>query len=269
MTTSLYSIICYSHTDYLDILNVQNSYLQQYPEEKILLINENNMKHSPEFMNSTSCFQQILYYNDSLNYSKRIYTALIGANIKTKHVIFFQDYDILYKKKHENIIKIIDIMNNHNIHRVDFQNWYHDIASEDIIHAFDNVTVRKTLSDVYYYTVQPSVWELDCLLDLMNNIDKNYREIEFEETQIFCKSKYNFYRLFDETNIIFTVLYRCTDTFIALHITHYNNLVHPYSKLNHRGGSYNFGEEYRNEYIKILNTFKFNPNRKMYTIENY
>lgn len=266
---SLYTIICYSHTDYLDILNVQNSYLQQYPEEKILFINENSMKHTPEFMNATSCFQQIIYYNDSLNYSKRLFTSLKNSIIKTKHVIFFHDMDILYQKKHENILKIIDIMNINNINRVDFQNWYNETVFNDIILAFDNVTIRKTLNDSYYYNVNPAIWELECFLDLMNNIDKNYREIEFEETQVYCKSKYNFYRLFDETNIKFTILYRCTDTFIPFHISNWHTLVNPYSKLNYKGNDHHFDEEYINEYIKILNTFKFNPNRKMHSVTVY
>jgi hypothetical protein len=268
-SSSLYTIICYSHTDYLDILNVQNSYLQKYPEEKILLINENIIKNTPEYINATSCFQQILYYNDSLNYSKRIFTSLNKINMKTKHIIFFHDMDILYQKKQENIIKIIEIMNNNNIHRVDFQNWYNETVFDDIIPAYDNVTIRKTLSDGYYYNVNPAIWCSECFLDLMNNIDKNYREIELEETQIYCKSKYNFYRLFDETNIKFTILYRCTDTFIPFHISNWNSLVNPYSKLNYKGIDYNFGEEYINEYVKILRTFTFNPNRHIHPIKVY
>ena len=177
--------------------------------------------------------------------------------------------DILYQKKHENILKIIDIMNINNINRVDFQNWYNETVFNDIILAFDNVTIRKTLNDSYYYNVNPAIWELECFLDLMNNIDKNYREIEFEETQVYCKSKYNFYRLFDETNIKFTILYRCTDTFIPFHISHSNSLINPYSKLNYKGNDHQFDEEYINEYIKILNTFKFNPNRKMHPVTVY
>jgi hypothetical protein len=166
---SLYTIICYSHTDYLDILNVQNSYLLQYPEEKILLINENNMKHTQEFTNSTSCFRQILYYNDSLNYPKKIYNTLCNINIKNKHIIFLHDNDILIQKKQENIIKIINLMNNHNIHRVDFQNWYHKRAIfDDIIPVYDNASIRKTLNDDYYYNVNPSIWELKSFLELMN-----------------------------------------------------------------------------------------------------
>jgi len=257
-----YTTICYSHTDYLDILNVQNSYLQQYPEEKILLINENTMKHTPEFNYATSCFQQIIYYNDSLNYSKRVYTSLISANIKTKHVIFLHDMDILYQKKHEHIIKIIDIMNERNLNRVDFQNWYNAETTDDIIPAYDNVTIRKTLSDVYYYNVNPAMWELSCLINLMSLYDKSYRDVECLEVQEYCKSNYSFYRLFDDTNVVFSVLYRCTDTFITFHITTFGQLVHPDTKLLYKGQYYPIGETYHNEHIKILNTFRF-KNRGM------
>jgi hypothetical protein len=268
-TQSLYTIICYSHTDFLDILNVQNSYLHQYPEEKILLINENNIQHTPEYINATSCFQQILYYNDSLNYSKKIYNTLCNINIKNKHIIFLHDNDILIQKKQENIVKIIHLMNEHNIHRVDFQNGYHrcDIF-DDIIPVYDNASLRKTLNDNYYYNVNPSIWELKCFLELMNNINLQYCLMEGKETQLFCKSKYNIYRLYDETNVIFAY-YKSTDTFTTIHITCGRILVNPYSKVCHMGEDYNFSEKYINEYVKILNTFTLNSKREMHTIQRY
>ena len=269
MAQSLYTIICYSHTDYLDILNVQNRYLLQYPEEKILLINENNMKHTQEFTNSTSCFGQILYYNDSLNYPKKIYNTLCNINIKNKHIIFLHDNDILIQKKQENIIKIINLMNNHNIHRVDFQNWYHKRAIfDDIIPVYDNASIRKTLNDDYYYNVNPSIWELKSFLELMNNIDIHYRVSECHETQQFCKSKYNIYRLYDESNVIFSPE-KSTDTFITIHITFGGVLVNPYSKVYHMGEDYNFSEKYINEYVKILNTFSLGNKREMHVIQRY
>jgi hypothetical protein len=112
--SSNYTYVIYSHSSYSDILNIQNEYIKNITEQKILLID----KIDP---NTKYNFDKIIYYDDKLNYTKRLYNCLSQLT-NVKYIIFIHDNDILIKKSDVDLNKLIEIMNTNNIDRLDLQN---------------------------------------------------------------------------------------------------------------------------------------------------
>jgi hypothetical protein len=236
-------IVVYSHTDYIDVLNVQNYYLSSY-SEKILLINDSIENTRLDKLNTL--YKQIITYNDQLPYASRL---LALDELNYDYIILLHDMDILIKQDINAINHLYSLARRDSIDRIDLQsnlNYTTDKADNINIsinnHNFS--LFRATSPGSYVYNVNPSIWNLNTLCNTMRMYsNETYRSIENSAIQTTC-SELLVYKIHGNTQLV-CGYYCCHPFFQFLHLTH--------------GGKYlpkvetNFVNELRDEYQFICN----------------
>lgn len=240
-----YTYVIYSHSSYSDILNIQNEYIKNITEQKILLID----KIDPDIKYN---FDKIIYYDDKLNYTKRLYNCLKQLT-NVKYIIFIHDNDILVKKSDVDLNKLIEIMNTNNIDRLDLQD---KRDSNKKIKFSDEINLIKNEDIKYYiYNVNPCIYRLEKLIKLCNKFDYSYRDIE-EYIQTYTLENLNTYYLNSNKKInggYFVV----TNIFVYLHITHSGYLMPANIHENH------LDPFLQAHYEQILSKYKLNRNMRI------
>jgi hypothetical protein len=199
-------IVCYSHSDYFDILNVQNTFLKSYDVPKIFMLNK------------PVADAKVVLYDETKNYSKRVLECL--EQIEDEYILFLHDMDIVLRYSPIECAELVKLMRNQAIDRVDLQ--YSLNGDETNMIPFRNVFLAKNSS--YVYNVNPSIWKRSAFMDIMKKFDYSYRDIEKNEVQSYM-SKFNVYRLWSIKPPIHTGYYPVTDWFVFLHITHQGKLL--------------------------------------------
>jgi len=215
--------VVYSHTDYLDILLIQSDYLKKYTN-KILLINKSNQDLSQIY----SQYKNIIFYDDTLPYASRLLSL---SNLKDDYILLIHDIDIVIEKNDEYLQYLKNYMFQNNIDRIDLQSrtdW--DQFNKNVVKLeLNNVTVELKLQtnvNNYIYNVNPSIWKLSTLLDVMSAFKKEtYRPIELIATQNYC-SKFKIYKLYSNTPLR-CGYFHCLPIFQFIHITHGGKLLPP------------------------------------------
>ncbi len=241
--------IIYSHTDFLDILKIQTHKLKSY-RDKILLINKSDLDLSDIY----SQYEKIIFYDDALPYASRILSLV---DLDLEYVLFIHDIDIIITKNNKIINHFVDFMKTNDIDRIDLQvryNW--DLNnSEKIYMTIDDKVIElrrqvnaKTKS---IYNVNPSIWKLSALLNIMNQFkNETYRSIELN-VQEYC-SKFKIYKLYSD-EYISCGWFSCLSFFQFLHITHRGKLL---PILNN-----NLNEYLKFEYTNILSEWLSDTSR--------
>jgi hypothetical protein len=204
-------IVCYSNTDYTDILTVQDTFLQGFEGHKVLMVNK--VPTIPLH------FDRIVTYDDRLSYSKRVLQGL--QQIDSDYVLFYHDMDILLRYSPNDVSELVQFMRDSNIDRVDLQ---HSALHGETM-KWKDITLTRSTS--YVYNVNPSVWKREVLLDIMTRFDKSYRMIEDMETQTYC-ARFNIFKIWSSRRI-HAGYFHTTPFFIYLHVTHDGKLVPPES----------------------------------------
>ena len=209
--------IIYSHTDYLDVLKINLEFSSNL-KNKILFINSTDLYHYSEH------FKRVIYYNDDLNYSQKLYICL--SQIDSEYFLMMHDTDIITKID-EDVLDLFAIeMKNSNIDRIDLQ--YLDKTSENI--KIQNSNIELTLNQDpkiegsnitnYVFNVNPSIWKKSTFMNLLANFpNETYRTIENIDVQKYCCSNIKNYRLYSE-NTLSSTQFKVLDCFAWLHITH-------------------------------------------------
>jgi len=197
------TLVCYSHTDYTDILRIQTAFLTMLPCRSILCINR------PP--NIPTNFDRVVFYDESLAYSKRVLQCL--RQIDSEYIVFFHDMDIITQCSIPQLARCIELMKEKEIDRVDLQ--FSALIPESAI-PFENVMLTKSTS--FIYNVNPSIWKRSIFLNILERFDKSYRDIENQETQTYCE-QFSFYKLWSPKKI-HAGYFHVTDLFVFLHITH-------------------------------------------------
>ena len=240
--------IIYSHTDFLDMLTIQTYKLKSY-EDKILLINKSDLDLSGIY----SQYKKIIFYDDALPYASRI-LSLVDLNLE--YVLFIHDIDIIITKNNKIINHFVDFMKTNDIDRIDLQvryNW--DLNNpEKIYMTVDDEVIelrRQVNVNNYSYNVNPSIWKLPTLLNIMNQFkNETYRSIELN-VQEYC-NKFKIYKLYSD-EYIRCGWFSCLSFFQFLHITHGGKLL---PLLNN-----NLNEHLKFEYDYILSEWLSDTNR--------
>jgi hypothetical protein len=239
-------LVYYSHSTYYPVLNVVNEYLKNISNKKILFID----KIVPEHDNL--CFDEIIFYDDKLNYTKKLYNSLIQLNEDNKYIIFSLDIDILLKLDNNKLNNMTTIMDNENIDRIVLVE-RESLKLMDLIDLNDNTSkIGYNYEQFYYFNVQPSIWNLKSFIKLNNDLDVCYRDVEYELTQDYCKNNLKFYCLsiHDKCKKIQGLLgHDVCDTYCHIHISSFGIV----RKHHYHDPPRNEDEEfYWNEYDKII-----------------
>lgn len=212
-------LVIHSHTDFLDILNIQIYYTRSI-KNKILLINESNIDQT--FIDS---FDQIIFYNNDLPYSSRI--GLLKS-LSVKSILLMHDNDILIYQNSEIINGLNEYLISNNLDRIDLQYLPNSIgaSSINVDNRNYNFNLWSQTPSTYMFNVNPSLWNLTTLIEIVTTFpEKTYRDIELDPVQSFC-SKYKIYKL-NNHSFINCGYFKCLPFFIFLHITHGGNLLNP------------------------------------------
>jgi len=241
-------LVCYSHSEYSDVLRVQSDFIHLVPYEKVLLIDKP----------SELPFTKTILYDDTLNFTKKVYTTV--SQIQDEYILFYHDNDIILHIDITDINKMITLMKENNIDRIDLKHYSNNtpgIFTKSTYEINSNTSVcvyDKSSTFQYVYNVQPSLWKRSALLDIMNKFDTTYREIE-GAVQDYCRETKNMAFLSTKTPIPngFMCL---TPSYIFLHITRCGYLM-PVNPIN---GWVNDGINIEILYIykSILSTYSFN-----------
>lgn len=241
--------VIYSHTDYLEILKIQTDYVSPI-ENKTLLINKNNFDLSEIYEK----YQNVIFYDDSLPYASRLLSL---SSLNDDFILFIHDIDILINENTEIIENLYKYAKSNNIDRIDLQYFDSSWNPNSKFIPFEIPEnnfglIQQDNPSGYIYNVNPSIWKLSVLLEIMNTFkDRNYRNIEDFSTQIYCQ-KFKIFKLFSE-NYINCGYFKCLPFFTFLHITHgggfiptsnnglpneiqilYNNIIEKYLKNSNR-----------------------------------
>lgn len=241
--------VVYSHSDFLDVLSIQTDYLKSYTN-KILLINKSNKNLFEIYSN----YKNVIFYDDLLPYASRLLSLSL---LDEKYILLIHDIDIIIKKDDKVINWFIKLMEQENIDRIDLQvryEWdknnimpYIDVNSDE----YKFLLKQQQNINTYIYNVNPSIWKLSSLIELMSEFNKEtYRTIEIK-CQEYCK-KYKIYKLFSE-KYINCGWFSCLPFFQYIHITHRGKLFNnSENKL-----STHLIDDYKNIISKLINTRTF------------
>lgn len=245
--------VIYSHTDYLEILKIQTDYVSSI-ENKTLLINKNDSNLSEIY----DKYRNVIFYDDTLPYANRL---LFLDSLKDDFILLIHDIDILINKNDEIINYLYRYSRTNNIDRIDLQYFDSSSNSDSVPIEFEIFDERFSLikqynPNSYIYNVNPSIWKLSVLLDIMSTFKhKNYRNIEDFGTQLYCQ-KFNIFKLFSD-EFINCGYFKCLPFFKFLHITHGGGLL----PISNNG----LPEELKITYDNIIDKHLKNSNRPFRT----
>jgi len=232
-------IVCYSHSDYLDILNVQQTFLQQYTNPKYLCYNKNF---------ETELFDKVLVYDDKLKYSKKLEQCLLQIQ-NEPFILFVHDMNIFVNMDTSILEKMVQIMKYQNIDRFDLRN---NEKIPTILVEGENGLVELPRTEDYRYDVCPSIWKLESLLNILHKFDKCYRTIECKEVDMFVND-YKIYQIASKQTIQ-SAYFLLSRWFVYIHMTSCGKLIP-----KHNNG---MCEELNTVYSNILNSFPFSRGMK-------
>jgi hypothetical protein len=204
-------IVIYTHTDFLDIFQIQQDHLLKLKKEDILIFTnkENALYHFP-----------VILYDDSKAYADRLLQCLTKAYEQLdSYFVICHDNDILLHYKDDAIENIQNEMIRSNIVRIDLCMYEHfRNRNAHKISMGDNIQLIKN-DDFYLYSVAPSLWNKDSYIDVLkNNAYCDYRNIEPSATE-YMKPRYNVYTLYLENHENYHIRRYHADYFTYLHIT--------------------------------------------------
>ena len=202
-------LVCYSHTDYSDVLAVQCDALRGLVCPLYLCFN------TPD---GPAPFQRTLVYDETLQYSKRLEQSL--RQIDEPYICLFQDMDILVHVDLSTLAEVVDAMMTNGVDRVDLK-----CAGGDVqIQVREDIgLIRNTDPRGYVYNVNPSIWRREALLELLAAFDRTYRTIEGDDVQAFC-TRFRVCQLILPDSVA-TAYFRVAPWFVYLHITSAGKLI--------------------------------------------
>jgi hypothetical protein len=195
-------LVCYSHSSYDDILQVQYDFLANQPCRKYLIYDKP----------TALPFDKIILYDDKIKYSKRLLNTV--SQIEDEFFVLMQDNDILLNTNIEFLEGLVKIMKAESIDILDLKNYpcmkENSIPGESplvvnysysycgqlplcenrMIEINDNLKIgihSKNSKFDFVYNVNPKLVRKSALLDIMNKFDHNYDTIENGDTQEYCK----------------------------------------------------------------------------------
>lgn len=250
------NFIVYSHSSYLDILEIQTEYIHRHTNKTTLLINRGS--HLPSRL--LDPYSSVIYYNDENPYAQRIIECM--GQIDHTTFLLTHDIDILLNCDSKTIRGIFDFVESGRADRVDLKQTtnlnsfkFLDInklekenlsPSSAIDLQIGQFLVKEEDPSNYIYNVNPSIWSKRSLTEIMLRFpNKDYRNIEGADVQSFCQ-KYKVYKMYSG-NHLKCGYFDCLDFFVFLHITHGGRLLpinesltslhgQPYTDISHEYG---------------------------------
>lgn len=270
--------VMYSHTDFLDILEIAVDYVSII-DNKVLLINHNDKNIDHLY----SKFKKVLYYDDNLSYSEKLNQVL--TQIDSNYILFSHEVDIVLSCDQNLLNQLVECMDQENIDRIDLQPnggntklYYIKIIKNSPVSLwpkYENIVdPHSQLNEIDYYigvhddpktyifNVNPSIWKISSFLELLRSFpNRTYRDIEYEDVQNYCK-KFKIYNLYSK-HVLHCGYLKCLPFYKYLHITHYHRLLRFNSSFTDE-----FGQSYidaSQDYINIINNYNLQSGKRIFS----
>lgn len=214
----------YSHTDFLDLLNIQYDHLVGRGH-LTLCINSNDL----DLKETYNKFDNVVFYNSNLSYGKKVLSCI--NQVDYEYILFLHEIDILFEADDKTILELLHFIKKNNYDRVDFQLAYDfNSTHRDTITDNDLYLIKSSNTDTraqgYPYNVQPSIWKKETLVKILDKFGHlDYRTIEQDAVQEFV-IQFNIFKLFSKT-VYRCGYFTCLKPFKYLHITHSRELFSP------------------------------------------
>ena len=237
-------ICVYSHTDFLDILQIQTDYIKDLPNNSTLFLNRNTYDLHSLYSN----YNNVILYDDSKSYASRLLECI--NQINKEYFLFIHDNDIMLNIDNIILSKLYNLMLEKSIDRIDLKQAPHKLIKTNISFKLDDTEndiklIHNTNPTDYIYNVNPSIWKRESFLDILNQFPyKTYRNIEGSDVQIYC-TKFKIFSTYSP-QFLNCGYFMCIKFFIFLHITHGGKLLKLNNNyINSQGQSYiDIGKEY-------------------------
>ena len=255
--------VIYSHSSYHDVLEIQTEYLKDY-ENKILLINKTDIP--PDWY---SHYKRIINYDDTLPYASRLLSL---KELDVEYLLITQDMDIVIHKDDNAIEHILLTMIKENIDRVDLQWRDIDTSGNEFnphtmrIKVDDFILIKQENINGYMFNLNPSIWKLSSLLDVMEEFkNEGYRTIErkkkitgknWNATQKYCL-KFDIYKPSCDNHFNCGYM-QCNEIYQFLHITRGGKW------LAQSGNGRRLDGKFIKEYNNIINRFKLKNSKRSF-----
>jgi len=259
-------LICvvYSHTEFLEILKIQTDYIKKLKNVKfVLFIDENAKNLNLDYL--FNMYNNVYFYDDKYPYGHRLSKCI--DYIESEYILFLHDIDILIHYDDLIFKKLLNILKNNNIDRLDlkiFGGWegnkdnltykLFETDDEKIILDSETQLIKQKNTNCFIYNVNPSIWKTNTFKEIHNRFNyKNYRNIENFDVQLYC-TKFRIFKI-STKNYIECGYFTCAKFFIYLHITHGGDLL----PLGDGLFKTEFGQSFKelsSEYTEIVEKYK-------------
>lgn len=219
---NLIDYVIYSHSSFIDVLNIQIDHL--IDKGRLTLFIENN---NLELGDLYSKFSKVIFYEDNLSYGQKLLSCL--GQIDYDYFVFVHDNDIVYHIDNKKINNFFNFLKSNNYDRIDFQLAYdfnnecsHTILDNDLY--FIKSSNTDTDNNGYIYNVNPSIWKRETLIKILETYGyHDYRVIENPDVQKFC-TQFEIFKLFSKINYK-CGYFICLDPFKFIHMTHFRKIL--------------------------------------------
>jgi len=253
-------LVIYSHSEYIDILNISNKFLKLY-KNKILLI-DTNFKNDKYL----DYFKDIIYYDSREPYSSRLLKLNV---IKDDIILFMHETDVLIKYDIDILNNLIKYIIDNNIDKIELQHcaWPPDKTPLKQTYNMNNKEIYfNELCNLYkidnpnffVYNVNPTLWRKESFLNIMSKFNNyNYRQIESKPVQIYTASNFNCFSL-KCNKYVKCAYFTCPLFFQFIHLTHYGkfaqlkNKFYDNKNFKHLNNTYLLDNEVYELYIKEI-----------------
>jgi len=253
-------LVIYSHSEYIEILNISTKFLKSY-KNKILLI-DNNFKND-EYLNY---YNNIIYYDNKEPYGSRLLKLNV---IKDDIILFMHETDVLIEYDVNILNNLKQYIINNKVDKIELQHcaWppakiplkqtYNTKNKEIYFNELCNI-YKIDNPNFFVYNVNPTLWRKESFLNIMTNFkDYNYRQMESKPVQLYTASKFNCLSLKCE-KYVKCAYFTCPLFFQFIHLTHYGKFAQLKNKFydnkhfKHLNDSYLLDNEIYDIYMKEI-----------------
>lgn len=227
------ALVLYSHSDYSDLWEIAFKKINQFfkIEKKYIFINKINNNQIYDFIP--------IYYNDNLNYNKRVAECL--NKINDKYILFLHEDMILY-----NQVDIKNLLEKYKFLCENPKFKYFRLIKSGITSC---IQIHQNIFEIseqdFCFSITPSIWKKNTLFEICNILPSmNIWNLEINGSEYVKQNKIKGFYWFDNEP--------------KRGQNHFDSNLFPHICSAIFKGKWNM--EYKNELNEIFKEFNINPN---------
>lgn len=207
-------ICIFTHTDYHEIFLISLRRFEKFAPSFQIIIFTNDI-----IQNIDVKYRQI-QYNDTDVYTTKMLSCL--SLLDYEYIIFIHDNNALYENVSENQIShYTDCMKTYHIDQLRLnKNGVGNAPYNEVCSTIYDISITSS----YIYSVQPAIWKLSSLIDIMYKNNYSYRDIELNINRYMLSYKNCFY--YDNEDTFINTERHKSNLFPTIHLTQYGKWIY-------------------------------------------